>query len=48
MSMQMIHKLRIDSQDLKSFVPKTYQAAEPDALEDIVPVDVIVPLDGYR
>jgi hypothetical protein len=44
----MIHKQTIDNQDLKSFVPETYQAAEPNALEDIVSVDVIVPLDGYR
>jgi hypothetical protein len=44
----MILKLRIDIQDLKSFVPETYLAAELDALEDIVPVDVIVPLDAVH
>ena len=44
----MILKLRIDSQDLKRFVPEIYPAAEPDALEDIVPVDVIVPLDEVQ
>ena len=44
----MILKLRIDSQDLKRFVPKTYQVAEPDALKDIVPVDVVVPLDAVQ
>jgi hypothetical protein len=42
----MILKLRIDSQNLKRFVPETYSAVEPDALEDIVPVDVVVPLDA--
>jgi hypothetical protein len=42
----MIFILRIDSQDRKRFVPKIYPAAEPDALEDIVPVDVVVPLDA--
>ena len=42
----MILKLRIDSQDLKRFVPEIYPAAEPDALEDIVPVDVVVPLEA--
>ena len=44
----MILKLRIDSQDLKRFDPKIYPAAEPDALEDIVPVDVVVPLDAVQ
>ena len=44
----MILKLRIDSQDLKRFVPETYPAAEPDALEDIVPVDVVIPLDAVQ
>ena len=44
----MILKLRIDSQDLKTFVPEIYLAAEPDALEDIVPVDVVVPLDAVQ
>ena len=44
----MILKLRIDSQDLKRFVPETYPAAEPDALEDIVPVNVVVPLDAVQ
>ena len=44
----MILKLRIDCQDLKTFVPEIYPAAEPDALEDIVPVDVIVPLDEVQ
>ena len=44
----MILKLRIDSQDLKRFIPETYPAAEPDALEDIVPVDVVVPLDAVQ
>jgi hypothetical protein len=42
----MILKLRIDNQDIKRFIPKTYLAAEPDALEDIVPVNVVVPLDA--
>ena len=41
----MILKLRIDSQDLNRFVPEIYQVAEPDALEDIVPIDVVVMLD---
>ena len=40
----MILKLRIDSQDLKRFVPETYPAAELDALKDIVPIDVVVPM----
>ena len=40
----MILKLRIDSQDLNRFVPEIYQVAEPDALDDIVPVGVVVPL----
>jgi hypothetical protein len=39
-------KLRIDSQDLKEFVPETYPAAEPDALDDIVLIDVVVPPDA--
>jgi hypothetical protein len=43
----MILKLRmIDSQDLKGFVLETYPAAEPDALDDIVPVDIVVPSDA--
>ena len=42
----MILKLRIDSQDLKRFVPETYPAAELTALEDIVHVDVVVQLDA--
>ena len=44
----MILKLRIDSEDLRRFVPETYPATEPDALEDIVPVDVVVPLDAVQ
>ena len=44
----MILKLRIDSQDLKRFVPETYPAVEPDAFEDIVPVDVVVSLDAVQ
>ena len=40
----MILKLRIDSQDLRRFVPETYPAAEPDALDDIMHVGVVVPL----
>jgi hypothetical protein len=44
----MILKLRIDSEDLRRFVPETYPAAESDALEDIVPVDVVVPLDAVQ
>ena len=44
----MILKLRIDSQDLKRFVPETYPVTEPDALEDIVPVDVVVLLDAVQ
>jgi hypothetical protein len=44
----MILKLRIDSQNLKRFVPETYPAVEPDALEDIVLVDVVVPLDAVQ
>jgi hypothetical protein len=42
----MILKLRIDNQDIKRFIPETYLAAEPDALEDIVLVNVVVPLDA--
>jgi hypothetical protein len=41
----MILKLRIDSQDIKRFIPETYPAVEPDALENIVPIGVVVPLD---
>ena len=37
----MILKLRIDSQDLRRFVPETYPAVEPDTLDDIVPVGVV-------
>jgi hypothetical protein len=44
----MILKLRIDSQDLRRFIPETYLAAELDALEDIVPVDVVVSLDAVK
>jgi hypothetical protein len=44
----MILELRIDSQDRKRFVPEIYPAVEPDALEDIVPVDVVVPLDAVQ
>jgi hypothetical protein len=44
----MIPKLRIDSQDLKSFVLETYPAVEPDTLEDIVSIDVIIPLDAVQ
>jgi hypothetical protein len=44
----MILKLRIDSQDLKRFVPETYPTAEPDALEYIASVDVVVPLDAVQ
>ena len=40
----MILKLRIDSQDLRRFILETYPAAEPDALDDIVHVGVVVPL----
>ena len=40
----MILKLRIDSQDLRRFVLETYPAVEPDALDDIVHVGVVVPL----
>jgi hypothetical protein len=40
----MILKLRIDSQNLRRFVPGT-NPAEPDALEDIVSVDVVNPFD---
>ena len=40
----MILKLRIDSQDLRRFVSETYPVAEPNALDDIVPVGVVVPL----
>jgi len=48
MSMYMILKLRIDSQDLKRFILETYPAVEPGALKDIVPVDVVVPLDAVH
>jgi hypothetical protein len=41
----MILKLRIGSQDLNRFVPETYPVAEPNALKDIVCVDVVVPLN---
>jgi hypothetical protein len=34
--------------DLRRFVPGTYPAAEPDAFEDIVPVNVVVPLDAAQ
>ena len=44
----MILKLRIDSQDLRKFVLETFPAAEPDALEDIVSVDVVAPLDAVQ
>ena len=44
----MILKLRIDSQDFKRFVQETYPATEPNALEDIVPIDVVVPLDAVQ
>jgi hypothetical protein len=44
----MILKLMIDIQDIRRFVLKTYLAAEPDALEDIVPIDVVVPLDAVQ
>ena len=44
----MILKLRIDSQDLKRFVPETYPTAEPNALQDIVPVEVVVLLDAVQ
>ena len=44
----MIFKLRIDSQNLKRFILETYLAAEPGALEDIVPVDVVIPLDAVQ
>jgi hypothetical protein len=44
----MILILRIGSQDLRRFVRGTYLAAEPDALEDIVSVDVVVPLDAVQ
>jgi hypothetical protein len=44
----MILKLRIDSQDLNRFVPETYPAAELDALEDIVPVDVVILLNAVQ
>ena len=43
-SMYMILKLRIDSQDLRRFVPETYPAVEPDALDNIVHVGVVIPL----
>jgi hypothetical protein len=46
--MQMILKVRISSQDLRRFVPGIYPAVEPDALKDIVPVDVVVPLDTVQ
>jgi hypothetical protein len=42
----MILKLRINSYDLRRFVPGTYLAVEPNALEGIVFVDVVVPLDA--
>jgi hypothetical protein len=42
----MILKLRIDSQDLKGFVQEIYPAAEPDALDDIVSIGVVVPSDA--
>ena len=38
----MILKLRIDSQDLRRFVLETYPTVEPDALDDILPVGVVV------
>jgi hypothetical protein len=41
----MILILRIDNQDRKMFVLEIYPAAEPDPLEDIVPVDVVVSLN---
>ena len=44
----MILKLRIDSQDLKRFVPETYPAVEPDALDDILPVGVVVLLVAVK
>jgi hypothetical protein len=44
----MILKLKIDSQDLRRFVPGTYPAAESDALKDIVPIDVVVLLDAVQ
>jgi hypothetical protein len=43
----MILKLRIDSQNLRRFVPGT-NPAEPDAHEDIVPVDVVNPFDAVQ
>jgi hypothetical protein len=39
----MILKLRIDSQDLNGLVPETYPTAKPNALDDIVHVDIVVP-----
>ena len=42
----MILKLRIDSQHLKGFVLETYPMAEPDALDDLVPIGVVVPFDA--
>ena len=44
----MILKLRIDSQDLKRFILETYLAAEMDALEEIVLVDVVILLDTVQ
>ena len=44
----MILKLRIDNEDLRRFVQETYPAPKPDALEDTVPVDVVVPLDAVQ
>ena len=44
----MILKLRIDSQDLKRFVLETYPAVEPDALDDIMPVGVVVLLVAVK
>jgi len=40
----MILKIRIDSQDLKRFISETYPVAELDALDDIMPVGVVVSL----
>jgi hypothetical protein len=44
----MILKLRIDSQDLKGFVLETYLAPKLDALDDIVPIDVVVLADAVQ
>jgi hypothetical protein len=44
----MILKLRIDSQDLRRFVLGTYLVAEPNALEDIVLINVVVLLDAVQ